>query len=115
MTWTIEDRALGFEPSMTRRDLDSVSAMMAIIMAASLLWPHASAPRAQLLSTRDLGQTAFEVASVRTITEPQRFTISQSLPSISTVVQEDLGLRLDSRTVPVEKLVIDSVEHPTDN
>jgi uncharacterized protein (TIGR03435 family) len=36
-----------------------------------------------------------------------------SLPSIFTAVQEQLGLRLESRLVPAETLVIDHVEHPT--
>jgi uncharacterized protein (TIGR03435 family) len=35
------------------------------------------------------------------------------LPSIFTVLQEQLGLRLESRTVSVESIVIDRVEHPT--
>ena len=33
--------------------------------------------------------------------------------SIFRAVQQQLGLRLDSRTAPVDVLVIDSVEHPT--
>ena len=37
------------------------------------------------------------------------------LPSVFTALQEQLGLRLDSRTVEVEKLLIDSVERPSDN
>jgi bla regulator protein blaR1 len=36
-------------------------------------------------------------------------------PSIFTAIQEQLGLRLDSQKVPVETIVIDSVEKPSEN
>jgi uncharacterized protein (TIGR03435 family) len=36
-------------------------------------------------------------------------------PTLSTALQEQLGLRIRSGRAPVEVLVIDSVERPTDN
>ncbi len=36
-------------------------------------------------------------------------------PSLYTVVQQELGLRLESRKIPIEVLVIDKAEKPTEN
>src|SRR5262245_53070612 len=36
-------------------------------------------------------------------------------PSIFTAVQEQLGLRLESRKVPSETMIIDAAQHPTEN
>ena len=37
------------------------------------------------------------------------------LPSVFTALQEQLGLRLESRTVDVQKLVIDAAERPRED
>ena len=41
--------------------------------------------------------------------------IDPDAPSIYTAVEEQLGLKLESTTAPLEVLVIDRVERPTDD
>jgi uncharacterized protein (TIGR03435 family) len=47
--------------------------------------------------------------------EPKEPPADASGPSIFTAIQEQLGLRLESAKGPVEVLVIDSVQKPTEN
>jgi len=47
--------------------------------------------------------------------DPARPNTDNSLPSLFTAVQEQLGLKLDSRREPVEVLVIDRIDRPTGN
>jgi uncharacterized protein (TIGR03435 family) len=48
-------------------------------------------------------------------TEEERFRLpgASASPSIFTALSEQLGLRLRSQRVPMDTLVIESVEHPT--
>jgi len=46
-------------------------------------------------------------------TEPQ--SADNSAPSIFTAVQEQLGLRLESQKGPVEVLIVDRAERPSEN
>ena len=41
--------------------------------------------------------------------------VDPNLPNFFTAIQEQLGLKLESTKGPVEVLVIDSIEHPTDD
>ena len=59
----------------------------------------------------ELGQGQFPPG----VPEPPPPPPDASGPSIFTAVQEQLGLRLESAKGPVEVLVIDSVEKPTEN
>ena len=50
-----------------------------------------------------------------TAVAPPSSPAARDRASLFTAVQEQLGLKLESTTGPVEVLVIDSVEHPTPN
>ena len=70
----------------------------------------------QLQWTPELGQTFGPFGAVAPGgPEPPPPPIDPSGPSIFTALQEQLGLRLESTKGPVEVLVIDSVQPPSEN
>ena len=54
-------------------------------------------------------------SSFNDIAERRGWKRTFSCPSIFTAVQEQLGLRLDAQQSPLDVLVIDSVQQPTEN
>ena len=49
------------------------------------------------------------------LTKPGAQSVVPDGPSLFTALQEQLGLRLDSRKIPVEVLMVDQVEMPSEN
>ena len=47
--------------------------------------------------------------------DPAATNVATTVPSLITVLQDELGLKLDSGRGPVEVLVIDHIERPTEN
>ena len=66
-----------------------------------------------LAGTYDI-QLRWTPSGLATAAVPDAAPVSYT-PSIFTAVQEQLGLKLESTKDPVDVLVIDHVEHPTEN
>ena len=47
--------------------------------------------------------------------QPLRADLQTDAPSLATALQENLGLRLEKRKGPVETLVIDYIDEPSEN
>ena len=74
------------------------------------------APRPGLVGTFDCDLTWTPQTFLQASFDRERFpSIDPNSPSIFTAVQEQLGLKLESRKGPVEVLVIDHVEKPSED
>jgi uncharacterized protein (TIGR03435 family) len=61
------------------------------------------------------GSFYFTIRSQISAAVPGRANNDPNLPALSTALNEQLGLKLESRRAPVDVLVIDSVQAPTEN
>jgi uncharacterized protein (TIGR03435 family) len=52
---------------------------------------------------------------IRSSEDPNGVSADATLPSLFTALQDELGLKLESARGPVEVLVIDHIERPTEN
>jgi uncharacterized protein (TIGR03435 family) len=73
------------------------------------------ADKTGLTGTFDLILTFAADQSVAIAPPPQPGAAGSTAPTIFTAIQDQLGLKLDASRGPVEVLVIDSVERPTEN
>ena len=82
---------------------------------ASMLASAAGRPVIDKTSLMGRYDFALKFAATAPTTGPNNTATEPLGPSIFTAVQEQLGLRLESAKGPVEVLVIDSVQPPTEN
>jgi len=79
------------------------------------LWLGRLTGRPVLDRTGITGEFNYDVKYVPVDNQPGAGTIGLVGPSIFTAIQEELGLKLESTRVPLEILVIDRVEKPSEN
>jgi uncharacterized protein (TIGR03435 family) len=109
LPWTLS-RARGYEPKGGRMIFESESMPDFVSVLSTLV----VVGRMVVDQTGLKGNYDFEL----TFTPPDRLTdpaTSPDAPSIFTAVQEQLGLRLEPQRAPVEFLVIEHVERPSEN
>ena len=70
---------------------------------------------ANQLSHRVIDKTGLQAKYDWTLTWDPDPNADSTNPSLFTAVQEQLGLKLDPQKGPVETLVIDSVDRPSEN
>ena len=118
-------RVAGYALVVTRdgpklKPADAMASAMAAIVPGGVRAPSAPMGSLAAILTRVVGRPVVDETGV---SGNYRFDLdfavdtvaSTDRPSVFTALQEQLGLRLDSKQVQVEKLIIDAAERPSEN
>jgi uncharacterized protein (TIGR03435 family) len=118
-------RVAGYALVVTRngpklKPADATASAMAAIVPGGVRAPSAPMGSLAAILTRVVGRPVVDETGV---SGNYRFDLDFALdtvasadrPSVFTALQEQLGLRLDSKQVQVEKLIIDAAERPSEN